>query len=483
MIAIGFIMPRLINDELGQAQLGIWDFCWSIVNYISLAELGMGSSVSRFVAVAVTKDDRVMLCETINSIFFSQIFLMAAAGAIAYAALFIGHDRLLAAMPENTSGTLGVLAILSIGVVYQLICSSSRGVMNGLHRWDITNIINTAGRVVSSIAMIVALYVGGDLQSIAIAYLISTIAAETIRFVYALRLAEGLTIHPQYFKVRTALKMAKFGLGQFLFEGLPVFFIQAFNIVIMGLLGPASLAIFSRTFALVKYIEMFVSRFTRIIVPSVASLSTSKESKEVQDLFLKCTKFSLAITIPSMLLNCLIGPTLIKLWMGENYVNLSLIYTLSLGYILPVSMSTSMNVLIGLNKHIFPTVVNAVILGAGIGAGILFNNDPTTASLSLVSVYVSATLIVSYGIFTPILCSKALQIPASRLIGSAFRMPLLCNIPLIAFTIYAHDLTRPDAMHFAWFAGAMCLTIWLYWVHIFPQKVKAKLYKLRAQKS
>jgi|GEM_PF-4838955 len=477
MIAIGFIMPRLINDELGQAQLGIWDFCWSIVNYISLAELGMGSSVSRFVAVSVTKNDRNMLCETINSIFFSQIVLLGVAAGAIYFAFSLGHDRLQGFIPESAAGALDVLTILGIAVVYQLICSSSRGVMNGLHRWDITNIINTAGRVVSSIAMIVALFIGNDLQSIAIAYLATTIAAESFRFIYAFKLADGLVIHPQYFKTRTALRMAKFGLGQFLFEGLPVFFIQGFNIVVMGLLGPASLAVFSRTFALVKYIEMFVSRFTRIIVPSVASLSTTKDSAEVQDLFLKCTKYSLAITIPSMLLNCLLGPTLIKIWMGDNYVDLALIFTLSLGYILPVSMSTSMNVLIGLNRHIFPTVINALILSSGIGACLMFVGK-SSASLSLVSLYVSITLIVSYGIFTPAYCSRALHISPKRLTNSAFKAPLLCNIPLIAYTIYSHGMVGSDNTHVALFLGAMLITGGLYWTYLFPNKIKNKLRNL-----
>jgi len=482
MIAVGFIMPRLINDQLGQSQLGVWDFCWSIVNYISLAELGMGSSVSRFVAVAVTKNDQRMLRETINSILFSQVALMSVAGLLICAVFFLNHDQLLTIIPENADGALSVLFILSAAVVYQLICSSSRGIMNGLHRWDLTNIINTAGRIISSIAMIAALLIGDGLESIALAYLITTMAAESFRFFYAFRLADGLVIHPRYFKIRTAMRMAKFGLGQFLFEGLPVFFTQAFNIIIMGLLGPASLAVFARTFALVKYIEMFVSRFSRIIVPSIASLSTTKDTAEVQDLFLKCTKFSLAITIPCLILNCLFGPTLIRLWMGEDYVNMALIYTLSLGYILPVAMSTSMNVLIGLNKHIFPTIINAIILSSGIGVCLMFVDKPA-ASLSLISLYVSLTLIFSYGVFTPVYCSRALAISPARLMRSAFKTPLLCNIPLILFFIYSAGAIKTDTIHIALLTISILLTAGVYWVYIMPNKIKNRLYKLRTNKA
>src|SRR5690606_12148260 len=49
-VVTGFIVPRLISAQLGQTTLGIWDFSWSIVSYFGLVQLGLGSSVSRYVA-------------------------------------------------------------------------------------------------------------------------------------------------------------------------------------------------------------------------------------------------------------------------------------------------------------------------------------------------------------------------------------------------------------------------------------------------
>jgi len=49
-IVAGFIMPRMIDRNLGQETLGIWDFSWSMVTYFGLIQVGIGSSVNRYVA-------------------------------------------------------------------------------------------------------------------------------------------------------------------------------------------------------------------------------------------------------------------------------------------------------------------------------------------------------------------------------------------------------------------------------------------------
>jgi len=44
----GFLVPRLISDQLGQVTLGVWDFAWSFVSYFGLVQLGRGGSISRY---------------------------------------------------------------------------------------------------------------------------------------------------------------------------------------------------------------------------------------------------------------------------------------------------------------------------------------------------------------------------------------------------------------------------------------------------
>jgi len=43
-------MPRMIDQRLGQELLGVWDFAWSLVHYFEFIQMGLTSSVNRYVA-------------------------------------------------------------------------------------------------------------------------------------------------------------------------------------------------------------------------------------------------------------------------------------------------------------------------------------------------------------------------------------------------------------------------------------------------
>ena len=66
-IIAGFIMPRMIDNHLGQELLGVWDFGWSLVAYFDLIQAGINSSVNRYVARYRAADDMNSVNDTVSS--------------------------------------------------------------------------------------------------------------------------------------------------------------------------------------------------------------------------------------------------------------------------------------------------------------------------------------------------------------------------------------------------------------------------------
>src|SRR3989442_5980799 len=50
IVVSGFILPRLISQGMGQEQLGIWDYGWSMRAYVWLAGSALGSGAGHYVA-------------------------------------------------------------------------------------------------------------------------------------------------------------------------------------------------------------------------------------------------------------------------------------------------------------------------------------------------------------------------------------------------------------------------------------------------
>src|SRR5579872_4246669 len=83
-IIAGFIMPRQIDRHVGQVGLGVWDFGWTAVNYFSLAQIGVGVSVNRYVARYRAARDNEGLGRLISSVMLLQLV---AAGIVTVAAV------------------------------------------------------------------------------------------------------------------------------------------------------------------------------------------------------------------------------------------------------------------------------------------------------------------------------------------------------------------------------------------------------------
>ena len=67
-IISGFILPRFIDQHVGQAALGVWDFAWSIISYFGLAQVGMGSTVNRYVAQYRSAGDVAAMNAAVSSV-------------------------------------------------------------------------------------------------------------------------------------------------------------------------------------------------------------------------------------------------------------------------------------------------------------------------------------------------------------------------------------------------------------------------------
>ena len=46
----GFVLPRCIDDQLGQELLGVWDLGWALVIYVRWLQIGIAGSIARYVA-------------------------------------------------------------------------------------------------------------------------------------------------------------------------------------------------------------------------------------------------------------------------------------------------------------------------------------------------------------------------------------------------------------------------------------------------
>ena len=475
-VVAGFVLPRLIDSHIGQFSLGIWDFCWSLVNYLNFAGIGVGTSVNRYVAKYRAAGEVEELRRTISSVAVIQA-IIGLSVALASAALFFALPLFFAdRLGTHLDVTRWVVALLGASLAVQMALDTYRGVITGCHRWDLHNGINAGSYAITVVGMIVALLYGGELLSMALIYFFGVVLGEIIRVIVAHRVCPELRIRWSYAGWSYGKKAIVFG-GKTMLLGLPPYLMtQTISIVIAATLGPAALAVFSRPMGLVRHIEVFVNKFAFILTPMAGSLQGTSRTEELRELATEGARWGVAFTLPPVLLLAILGDSLITVWMGAAYVHPTLLPILAIGMFPGIGQNSVLRVLMGMNLHgrvgLVCLIIAVVILGIGITA-----LNVLGWSLTGAAVLMMLSLAIPYGVVMPVYACRQLGIPVGTYISRVFSVPVLCGaifaLPLAA-SRYLFSENALITLIAGSLSGGILLTA-MYWSWLFSEEVRSNV--------
>jgi len=478
----GFILPRMMDQYVGQVLLGIWDFSWSIVNYLVFAAPGIGSSLNRYVAKYRAARETDKLCEAVSTVVIMQAMfslLVITLVLIVVTNLSVLFNDKLGADMETARW---VISILGAAVAFQMIMSPSRGVLTGCHRWDLLNGLQALSSLLSVGTMIVVLVLGGGLLSVALAYLITNAILEVTRVVVSFRVCRELRIRFAYASMEQAKEILMFG-GKTIVVGLPLMLVaQTASILVASNLGPAAVAVFARPISLVRHLQTFVTKFSFMMTPTAGALQEVGDLDDMRKFLLQVTRYAVAFTLPSVLLLIVYGDVLLRAWMGDNYAHWSLMAILAAGYLLPISQDPVIRILMGMNAH--GRVAMQSLLAGVISFAILATIGLMIGwSLDIAAVVVAVTLSITGGVVIPVYACKLLEIPYGQYLLQIFRTPVLCAVPYLGILIALRYLMPANEL-MAFLLSAVIggfLLLQLYWRYIFSetarQKVRQKFFR------
>lgn len=477
-IVVGFVLPRLIDREIGAEALGIWDLCWSLVNYLSIFVIGSGSSVNRFVAHSRSDNDTHRLARVVSSAFPIQIaaalLILGLTALVVYALPAIYGQ----ALGSEIASTRWVVALLGIGLAAQMGLRPFRGIVTGSHRWDIHNAMQAAESILSAGAMIFALLAGFELVGLAIAYLSVVLTIETTRAAVAFRICGDLKIGRTHWDRSTAVEMLFFD-AKTMLSALPrVLVSQTTRLFIVAALGPVALAIIARPMALIEHIRTVVNKFAVVVTPIAASLQGSGRDSEAPDLLVESVHYSAAITLPLLVFMAMYGDHVMLVWMGPRYVDYELLLLLAIGQMLPIMQSPVIRVMMGLNLHGRLSLVNMVLQLGGLCIGLVALHWAGWSLLRAATLVVIPQLLSSVAI--PYLACRKLGISTTRYYTQAFGKPVLCALAFAAVLELAQRLVGGDPIRslvIGGLAGGITIAI-LYWTLLLSAEGRQRVLKL-----
>ena len=482
LTVFGFIAAPIILNLTSQSLYGFWVTTISILGYLALTDLGLGLSLTRFVAFSAKKNDAKALNNVISTAFFAfcgvgLIFFIVGISISPYLPTWFKIPS------KEVEQVLSAYRVAIISGAIALPLSVFGGVVVGFQKMAIIN-INT--NVISTIAIglsIILLYSGIGLVALPLASLFTVIVKSIFGLIYARRYFPSLNIGLAKFNREDLNKLLSFG-GYFqLGRVANTVALSADNIVIAGAIGADSVTPYAFTSKLpIMFSVTLASKLPNAIFPAMTEMFANNEIDKLQQTYKRLTFFAVRMAFLAGAFIFIANEQFVSLWVGNQYYGGNI---LNLVFVLWGLLDT---VYRGTTAMVFASGDMRNWTIASIAEAILNITISITlvGSLGLAGVALGTLIskLLTTGFYTPYWVCRKINLSINDLLKKSIGYPIIRSLPSLGLT-FLISLFLPLNLGWFWIMS-IGLTLGVTNVFIFEGlsllKPSADHWKIRLRK-
>ncbi len=431
-----FLMPFIIR-HIGTTQFAIYVLSLSLVNYFGLLELGVSTSLVKYVSEYYTKKERERLCQVISTTFF---FYLALGFFISLCLLIISTSftHYFNVPHALLSKFRLIVHILALATLFNWPLSTFRNVLAGLQRYDIISFTGICTSVASALGTVFVLYAGYGLVGLILLESSVSILALLTQVAISFYLLGRPLLSWKFVTRDTIQLLAAFSFFVFLIQVSHQISYKT-DAIVLGLFLPVGIIAYYEAAHKIQGLPAKVFTIANsAVMPAASEISFDESRDRLKEVFLKGTKYAAAgvvsVTIPLLILT---RPLLIN-WLGVEFKKATLATQVFLIFWLFSALSGITNtLLIGAGKVRFlsKTVVIRALLN-------LVLSIILVRLLGLIGV-ILGTVISELLVFPFVMkyVFKFLSISLSDFIKSVLLktyFPVIFVVPFLIFLIYIY---------------------------------------------
>jgi O-antigen/teichoic acid export membrane protein len=428
-VLVGIFLSPFILHRLGDAAFGIWVLIFSITGYYGLFDLGIRSSVVRYVSKAKASGDLNYASKVISTSLFSYTCIGAFAFVITvFASLYV--DRFFHIDRVFESQTRWLLLMVGTAVALGFPLGVASGVLEGLQKFDVLSWTNVASTLLRAVLIVLALRHGYGLLMAAFITVVLPLIFSVLRTVMAARMLP-VALGLRFVDRATVREMAGYSGTMLIMIVSARLRFKSDSIIIGTFLSSVAITFFNIGSRIVDYAGEVVESLAQIFVPMSSHSHALGDIDRLRKIFVAGNRFCSFTIFPICAILIILGRSVIEAWVGQRYVAQSypvmLILLLSTTTLL--AQAASPRVLLGMSKH---RTWAMVVLTEGIVNIVI--------SILLVRPYgivgdaigTAAPLAVTTLCFLPWHLCRQLHIRMSLYLREAYLLPVMVCVPLIA---------------------------------------------------
>ena len=439
-VMVGIFLWPFILHHLGDAAAGIWVLIFSVTGYYGLFDLGIRSSIIRYVSKYSATDDREKLTQFVNTALFTYTGI-GVASMVLTALLSSSVEHFFKIPPEMHSQARLLLLMVGASVSLGFPLGVFGGMLEGLQRFYILNWTNIGATLARAALIVYFLNRGYGLLTVALITVGLPIISSMLRGFIVFRLCPvplGLT-HVDRFSFR---HMANYGGATFLVMIAARLRFRTDELVLGTMMSTVAVTWFNIGARIVDYAQEFVASLAQVFVPMSSQSEATGNLDRVRKIYIAGNRACAFLILPITAILILLGKHVIRIWVGARYVPHSypVLVVMIIPFALMLSQAASTRVLFGLGKH---QTLAAITVIEGIANLVL--SIALVPPLGIVGDALGTAIPLSFTclVFLPRHLKKQIGVPVGTFLREAYTLPILLTLPLVAALWFANRVFYP----------------------------------------
>jgi len=454
---VGFLLSPFIVHSLGNTGYGLWTLVLSLTGYFGLLDLGIRSSVGRFVARYVALNEE----EKTNRIVSTAFCILATGGILALLATVVVAEFFFQSLHvEARFQATGTTALLITGLT--MACTLPLGVFSSVlvavERFDLLSGVTIVGELARAALIVIFLKAGHGLVTVALIAFVVSLSQYLAMAAFARKQYPPLRISFRLVDRATFRELFGFGIYRFVWIVANQLIFYSDSVVIGIFLSTGAITYFAIAGSLINYGRTVVSLATDTFYPAATRMDSRQDLHGLRELLIVGTRISLLISLPLCLGFLFLGRQFITLWMGKEYaVSATFLAVLTIPQFTAMSQYMATLVLAGMAKH-------------KVLAYLVFAEGLVNLVLSIILVRKMGLIGVAWGTVIPDVILTAVVIPWYTLgklqlglreyLVRGFVRPVVSVLPVLALAFaFSTFVTNPSWPIFGGEVAAICGTV------------------------
>lgn len=330
---IGFFVTPIILKYLGDSEYGVYTLVASLCAYLNVIEQGLADTVVKyFIKFKVEKnvEKEEHFCAVVLLINFILSLMVLAAGAVLYVIIPSVYENSMSASEILIAKKLLILMVLNLIVSFMF--NLYQGILTASEKFVMLRITDMINLVLSNMAIVFVLILGGRAFSIVMITLLTNTAISLYKFIYCkTKLHSNAGWHNGVLDMGIYKELFCYFLAVLIVVIVEQIYWKLDNILISFYMGATAVAVYSIGMSFHKYLMRFSTTISKVMTPKVfKDVLAGGEKKIVTNELIKISRiqsFGVYLALSGLIV---FGKNFIDLWVGEAYREAYLIFIVTL---------------------------------------------------------------------------------------------------------------------------------------------------------